>query len=171
MIESKFYFPVILSSGPRSVPMYAPWVEALESLTVNDTGVAVLATDTGEAQQGLYVWDGKRWRYLVPLTVITSWILHGNDATIYIAPSQDIPIAEGTSVYLNGQLVPNLTVIHPNPHIYTVAVPPAAGGGAVSGVNGKVGNVTITGSGTISVDNTGAGIVINGADVLDEGVF
>lgn len=150
MAESRFYYPIVVRRGTGSANLDAPFVIGLP-LTPNAFGYAcVLADDDGQAQQGLYIWDDKRWRFCLPQRDVSVGVIDGYTITVYYDqtdPITDFP--DGTLLFRNGALVPGTPTIEPSRGTIFVTMTPTfgTGSGSVESVNSVLpdssGNVSI----------------------------
>lgn len=172
MTVSTFYYPVVLNKntgGPSIID--APVVPTLPSSQNIEELIMILSATNGVQPQGMYVFDGTKWRLLLPVKVVSASIIEGSTLSVYVNPTVSQSVPMGSQVYKNSILTPT-NMILAGSGVYAVRTPPSAGGSTagVSSLNGKTGAVTLVGQQGLTVDNTGTDIAIKPGD-LSEGTY
>lgn len=172
MTVSTFYYPVVLnknSGGPSIID--APVVASLPSSQNIEELIAILSATNGVQPQGMYVFDGTKWRLILPVKIVSASIIEGSALSVYVNPISNQSVPMGSQVYKNGILTPTNMVLAGS-GAYAVRTPPSAGGSAagVASLNGKTGAVTLVGQLGLTVDSTGTDIAIKPGD-LTEGTY
>ena len=149
MLESIFYLSVYLTRRQHTVKKLAPFVTELDSQNFQSEDLVCLVTDTGNVDQGLYYWTGKRWILCVDHRIVAQSIQCDNVVNLYFDVEPFTIEDPSAQVFRNGQLI-NTLEISSKQGIYTVITPRAVGGatGTVKSVNSiepsSAGNILLT---------------------------
>ena len=155
MTISTFYYPVTIFQEGAQFSALAPLVRVLP-LDGNDAAV-ILSAPQGEQDQGLYVFDGTRWRLALTTPVVSAAVIRGDTLSFYVYPTQDYVLDPAVEVYKNSYPQPGDTV-EAGKAIYAVRTPPTTGGGGyvlpTASATTK-GGVLVPTTSNISVDASG----------------
>lgn len=189
-MESVFYYPVILHRGASAAEVIAASANNLPIGHQNVDQLMILTSSEGNLDQGLYVWDGSRWRLAMPYLEVCRALIEGDVIDVYYALDTDVtgipPIAHifrNALPYSGNTLVSGLDVIWAvrqlaNPDVGdvksvngvlpdgagNVVIPPASA--SVAGLV-KVGSgLSVTGDGTLSVSGSSYVLPVATATVL-----
>jgi hypothetical protein len=189
-MESVFYYPVILHRGASAAEVIAASANNLPIGHQNVDQLMILTSSEGNLDQGLYVWDGSRWRLAMPYLEVCRALIEGDVIDVYYALDADVtgipPIAHifrNALPYSGNTLVSGLDVIWAvrqlaNPDVGdvksvngvlpdgagNVVIPPASA--SVAGLV-KVGSgLSVTGDGTLSVSGSSYVLPVATATVL-----
>lgn len=101
--ESLLYLPLTLHTGAESAKTYAPM---LATAALPDSGLSayVLTRTLGSLKQGLYVLDGRCWRFTMPQPVLSDVLIRGSSVDVYLGIASPITVSPTTVVYKNGIL-------------------------------------------------------------------
>ena len=175
-MDSVFFYQMTLHRDNASGPITASWVSKLPLIQQVINQIVVLTGTEGLQAQGMYVWDGTRWRYTLPYDQVCESIIQG--ATIEVFYSQSEPYTQlpsNASLWKNGIPVTGTVIEAGGNSVWTALVPAEAGD--VSSVN----SVTPDGSGNVEIgisdipglqtalDNAGSVKTVNGASPDDTG--
>lgn len=165
-----FSFPLTIHEGAFSGPFNAPAVSVLPFDAASDVGAVILNTADGDRPAGMYLFDGRNYRYVIPDLEISKAIIQGKVIDLYYGLTSSVTVDSSAIVYKNGILF-NSSLLTPG-SIYGVLQGGGGGGtGGVVSVNGAQGAVVISGTNGINVDNTQSGNISISAGDLDEGTF
>lgn len=161
-MDSPFFYPVTLHRNTIAGPVSASWVSSLPLVSSIVDSVFVLTSNDGLAQ-GVYVWDGNRFRYCLPYAEICAAIIGGAQVDIYYHvddPSLHIPT--NTLVWRNGLPYSQTTFTLNDDAVWALLAYPASAVGDVKSINKQppnaAGNVTLS---TENATGTGNGIVVD----------
>lgn len=165
MINDLFYYPITLHRDTSAGSINAPWVTQLPPVQEVIDSVCVLTQDEGIGQ-GVYTWDGSRFRFTLPYPDICQAVIGGATINIYYDVNTPAAIPTKTVVWRNGlpYTDPNFTV--GDGAVWAVLAYPLSAAGDVKTVNGQhpdgTGNVTLITEDANSATGTSL-IVDNGA--------
>lgn len=151
-MESTFYYPVILHRSDAFGGVIAPVIDALPVVQMVSEQVVILSKSTGDLAQGLYVWDGSRWRYAMTMQEISRAVIEGDSIDVYFALVSDVVgIPSAAHVYRNSLLFHSTTLPAGADVIWAVRKPLDTSIGDVASVNGQTPDVT--GNVTVNIDD------------------
>lgn len=165
MIDDLFYFPVTLHRDTTAGSLSMPWVTQLPPVQEVIDSVYVLTKDEGIGQ-GVYVWDGSRFRLALPYPDICQAVIGAATVNIYYDLTTPAAVPTKSLVWRNGipYSDPNFTV--GDGAVWAVLTYPLSAAGDVKTVNGQnpdaTGNVTVSAvdandaSGTTLIVDSGA---------------
>lgn len=165
MIDDLFYFPVTLHRDTTAGALSMPWVTQLPPVQEVIDSVYVLTKDEGIGQ-GVYVWDGSRFRIALPYPDICQAVIGAATVNIYYDVNTPAALPTKSLVWRNGipYSDPNFTV--GDGAVWAVLTYPLSAAGDVKTVNGQhpdaTGNVTVSAvdandaSGTTLIVDSGA---------------
>lgn len=165
MIDDLFYFPVTLHRDTTAGALSMPWVTQLPPVQEVIDSVYVLTKDEGIGQ-GVYVWDGSRFRVALPYPDICQAVIGAATVNIYYDVNTPAALPTKSLVWRNGipYSDPNFTV--GDGAVWAVLTYPLSAAGDVKTVNGQhpdaTGNVTVSAvdandaSGTTLIVDSGA---------------
>lgn len=140
--KSWFYYPVAIFEGTFMGSTLAPFVSVLPQLQQVDDVAVVLMQDSGPGYpQGLYMFDGTKYRLAMPMEAISASIIAGDVLSLYHSQDIDVVLPPEVTVYKNGVHQPMDVIEHGQTAVYAVRTPPASGGTGVVSVNGLTGVV------------------------------
>lgn len=146
MINEIFYYPITLHRDTSAGAISAPWVQQLPPVQEVIDSVCVLTQDEGIGQ-GVYTWDGLRFRFTLPYADICQAVIGGATINIYYDINTAATIPTKTLVWRNGvpYTDPNFTV--GDGAVWAVLAYPLSAAGDVKTVNGQhpdgTGNVAV----------------------------
>lgn len=173
--ESVFYYPVTLYHGEGSGSVLAPLVSSLAREPNVLDPVVILSETIAHALQGLHVFDGDRWRFVLPMPSMSQSLIAGSSIAIYMDLNNQVIVGDTALVYKNGQLSTN-KILLPDGSVYSVLIPGGASPEpipnfqsytALTDVSGHrvmkidIGGVTYASSNNINDANLVLGITIN----------
>lgn len=171
-MDSAFFYRLTLHRDTVNGLTEASWVPQLPLVQQITNQVAVLAGTEGVQAQGMYVYDGTRWRFVLPYNEVTNAIVVGATIDIFYAvqtPYTQFP--SRTQVWRNGLPNTGTIIAGGDDAVWAALTPPAVSeGGDVSSVNDQTpdsnGNVAlgisdIPGLQT-ALDNAGSVKTVNG---------
>ena len=165
MIDDLFYFPVTLHRDTTAGALSMPWVTQLPPVQEVIDSVYVLTKDEGIGQ-GVYVWDGSRFRVALPYPDICQAVIGAATVNIYYDVNTPAALPTKSLVWRNAipYSDPNFTV--GDGAVWAVLTYPLSAAGDVKTVNGQhpdaTGNVTVSAvdandaSGTTLIVDSGA---------------
>lgn len=164
-----FQFPLTIHQNGFSGPYNAPAVKALTIRDPSANAAVILTEDDGPRSAGLYVFDGRAYRYAMSELEVSRSVIRGYDMAVYYGVTQNVTLGAGAVVFKNGVKQEGL-VLTPGNAVYGVQIVTASPTGGVASINGQTGPIALSGAGGIDVNTVGANIeIIPGA--MDEGTF
>lgn len=165
MNNSKFYFPMVLHRDTSVGSLVVPWVTQLPLVQDVVNSVYVLMDDEGIGQ-GVYTWDGSRFRFTLPYEDICSAVIGGATVDIYYDITTVSPIPQRALVWRNGLPYSDPNFTANDGAVWAVLLYPLSAAGDIKSVNGQFpdqnGNVVVK-----AIDNnstTGSSLIVdNGA--------
>lgn len=157
MAESRFYYPITVHRGASAAVINAPFVTTIP-LNFSGSGYAlILSQDEGRANQGLYVWDDKRWRFAMPQLNVSVGVIDGYSIDVYYdqtTPITDFP--DGVLVFRNG-IQQSVAEVDTEQNVVWAVMTPVFSSGSVKTVNGvepdNAGNVQLTADDVGAIDS------------------
>lgn len=101
--ESLLYLPLTLHIGEESTKTYAPML-ATAALPNDGLAAYVLTRTLGSLHQGLYVLDGRCWRFTMPQPILSDVLIRGSNVDVYFGISNPLRVGLTEVVYKNGIL-------------------------------------------------------------------
>jgi len=146
-MESNFYYQVTLNMGTQQAIVNAPWVVSLPSPQQVTDQVAVLPVASGSQDQGMYLFDGSQWRFVLPYTFVCEGIVFGAPLELYFDVSVPVTVPSTTKLWRNGTLWTSGSIIEPGLGLVWAAYPITASNSTITSVNDQTpdgfGNVEI----------------------------
>lgn len=119
--ETLLYFPMNIHLRGNTSRVYAPM---RSTPVVERDGVLiayVLTATVGSLSQGLYVMDGRCWRFVLPQPILSEVLVSGAAVDVYMSPTVPVVVASGAWVYKNGIRDNETTLL--GPALYCVLTP------------------------------------------------
>jgi hypothetical protein len=161
-MDSPFFYPVTLHRDTSAGDVSASWVSSLPLVSGVFDSVSVLTSNEG-VSQGVYVWDGARFRYVLPYAEICAAIIGGAQVDIYYdIRSASLNIPPNVLVWRNGLPYSGTTFTLNDGAVWALLAYPSTVAGVVQTINKQPPNAS--GNVTISTENattTGNGIVVD----------
>ncbi len=143
-MATPLFIPATYKDGPNSAQILIPYVDVLP---LNPrTPVVVLDVVTGSLQPGMYVYQNQAWHPCMPIEAAAQIIVDGDDCEVDINVMSETVLAPNSIVYRNNQLTTGHILEPSTTVVWAVRYPKSGGGGAVTSVNGMVGDVVLTAS-------------------------
>lgn len=162
MTDNKFYYPMILHRDTSAGALSVPWVNQLPLVQEVVNSVYVLTSDEGIGQ-GVYTWDGARFRFTLPYPDICSAVIGGATIDIYYDLTTVAPVPSKAVVWRNGLPFTGTQFTAGDGAVWAVLVYPLSAAGDIKSVNGQhadqTGNVVVK-----AIDNnaaTGTSLIVN----------
>jgi phage-related tail fiber protein len=144
-MSTPLFIQASLHDGPNAGTILIPYSDTLP-LVPTSSRALILDQPVGVNVQGLYVYDSTQtWRYAMPIEAVSAIVVNGDQCDIYINTTQTYNLGPTTIVYRNGQLQTGHDVV-PADVVYAVRTPNGAAQGAVTSVNGLIGDVVVDAS-------------------------
>ena len=120
--DTLLYFPMNLHKQETSTRVYAP----MRSTPVVETDgfliTYVLTATVGSLHQGLYVMDGRCWRFILPQPLLSEILISGATVDVYLGLEDPVPVASDAMVFKNGVQVQETSI--DGPFLWCVITPP-----------------------------------------------
>lgn len=162
MADSAFYYSMTLHRDTSAGALSVPFVNQLPLVQDVVNSVYVLVTDEGIGQ-GVYTWDGSRFRYSLPYTEICAAVIGGATVDIYYDVNTPGTLPAQAQVWRNGLPFAGTDFTVGDGAVWAVLVYPLSAAGDVKSVNGQhpdsSGNVVVK-----AIDNnpaTGTSLIVN----------
>lgn len=162
MADSAFYYSMTLHRDTSAGALSVPFVNQLPLVQDVVNSVYVLVTDEGIGQ-GVYTWDGSRFRYSLPYTEICAAVIGGATVDIYYDVNTPGTFPAQAQVWRNGLPFAGTDFTVGDGAVWAVLVYPLSAAGDVKSVNGQhpdsSGNVVVK-----AIDNnpaTGTSLIVN----------
>ena len=107
MIESSFYLSLFLQNSNLTRRVVAPFLSSLPGSSNAELPAVVLSSDSGTADQGLYLWSGRCWLYVLPHPEVILSIQESRPINLYsgVQTPVEVDSTDVDFVYRNGQLL------------------------------------------------------------------
>lgn len=122
--ETLLYFPVNLHINGATGRVYAA-MRPTPVLEKDGFIIAYVLTATvGSLHQGLYVLDGRCWRFVLPQPLLSEVLITSAAVDVYMGLISPITVATDAIVYRNGVRIHDLVLIGPS--VFCAITPPAS---------------------------------------------
>lgn len=118
--ETLLYFPLNIHVNAVTSRAYAP-MQAIPATEESGLTAYVLIATVGSLHQGLYVRDGRCFKFVLPQPLLSELLISGGTVDLYLGLSIPIVVAVGSLVYKNGILFNETTISGPS--LFCVIVP------------------------------------------------
>lgn len=82
-MDSPFFYKLTLHQGASTGDVTAAWVQKLPLIQQVVNQVVVIPTTEGKVDPGMYVWDGMRWRFILPYVEVSQAIIDGSTLDVF----------------------------------------------------------------------------------------
>jgi hypothetical protein len=177
-MDTPFYYRLTLHQGSSSGITTATWVNRLPLIQQITDQVVVMPDTEGTVSPGMYVWDGSKWRFILPYTEVSQAIIVGSTLDVFYNVNVEYDgLPSNAVLWRNGLKTTGQTVLAGDGYVWIGVSPAASSGGTVSSVN----DVTPDGSGNIDLeianipdlqtelDNAGSVKTVNNTNPDEEG--
>lgn len=107
---ASFYYPVTIHRNSTVGDIDAPVVNRLPILSSSANGVVIVVNEDARTSEGLYVWDGFRWRFVLPQVEVSKAVIQGDLISIYYDQSFNTTLPGQVRVFRNGVFAGGSTI-------------------------------------------------------------